>query len=66
MMREEFYQSQYGDPVNNYEIKAGAGGDGGGGYGAAESGESAEHYDDNNRGIVESVDVANTPNESFL
>jgi len=69
MMREEFYQSQYGDPVNNYEIKAGAGGGGGGGgggYGGAESGESAEHYDDNNRGIVESVDVANTPNESFL
>ncbi|XP_026830296.1 5-hydroxytryptamine receptor 1 isoform X4 [Ooceraea biroi] len=62
MMREEFYQSQYGDPVNNYEIKAGAGG----GYGGAESGESAEHYDDNNQGVVESVDIANTPNESFL
>ncbi|XP_067206411.1 5-hydroxytryptamine receptor 1 isoform X3 [Linepithema humile] len=62
MMREEFYQSQYGDPVNNYEIKAGAGG----GYGGAESAESAEHYDDSNQGIVESVDVASAPNESFL
>lgn len=63
MMREEFYQSQYGDPVNNYEIKAG------------ESAESAERLDDNQEGVVESVDVAGAagagagvgaPNESFL
>ncbi|XP_014470666.1 PREDICTED: 5-hydroxytryptamine receptor 1-like [Dinoponera quadriceps] len=54
MMREEFYQSQYGDPVNNYEIKAG------------ESAESADRFDDHR----ESMDVAGagagTPNESFL
>lgn len=63
MMREEFYQSQYGDPVNNYEIKAG------------ESAESADRLDDRHEGIVESMDVAGagagtcetgTPNESFL
>ncbi|XP_032679290.1 5-hydroxytryptamine receptor 1-like isoform X1 [Odontomachus brunneus] len=63
MMREEFYQSQYGDPVNNYEIKAG------------ESAESADRFDDHHEGIVESMDVAGagagtcgtgTPNESFL
>ncbi|XP_014605787.1 PREDICTED: 5-hydroxytryptamine receptor 1-like isoform X2 [Polistes canadensis] len=51
MMREEFYQSQYGDPVNNYEIKAG-------------ETESGDRLDDQG---VESIDVvANTPNESFL
>ncbi|XP_053976623.1 5-hydroxytryptamine receptor 1 isoform X2 [Hylaeus volcanicus] len=51
MMREEFYQSQYGDPINNYEIKAG-------------EMDGAECLD--NQG-VESIDVAaNAPNESFL
>ncbi|XP_025262814.1 5-hydroxytryptamine receptor 1 isoform X2 [Camponotus floridanus] len=65
MMREEFYQSQYGDPVNNYEIKAGCSGGYGGG-GGAESAESAEHYDDGNQDVVESVDVAGAPDESFL
>ncbi|KAK2585379.1 hypothetical protein KPH14_010054 [Odynerus spinipes] len=51
MMREEFYQSQYGDPVNNYEIKAG-------------ETESGDRLDDQG---VEAIDVvANTPNESFL
>ncbi|XP_029678830.1 5-hydroxytryptamine receptor 1 [Formica exsecta] len=62
MMREEFYQSQYGDPVNNYEIKAGCSGGGGG----AESAESAEHYEDGNQDIVESMDVTGAPDESFL
>lgn len=61
MMREEFYQSQYGDPVNNYEIKAGCSGGGG-----AESAESAEHYEDGNQGIVESMDITGAPDESFL
>ncbi|XP_015188492.1 PREDICTED: 5-hydroxytryptamine receptor 1 isoform X2 [Polistes dominula] len=52
MMREEFYQSQYGDPVNNYEIKPG-------------ETESGDRLDD--QGVVEAIDVvANTPNESFL
>ncbi|XP_050462324.1 5-hydroxytryptamine receptor 1-like [Cataglyphis hispanica] len=60
MMREEFYQSQYGDPVNNYEIKAGCSGGGG-----AESAESAEH-EDGNQGIVESMDITGAPDESFL
>lgn len=60
MMREEFYQSQYGDPVNNYEIKAGCSVGGG-----AESAESAEHYEDGNQGIVESIDTG-APDESFL
>lgn len=51
MMREEFYQSQYGDPVNNYEIKAG-------------ETETGDRLDDQG---VEAIDVvANTPNESFL
>lgn len=51
MMREEFYQSQYGYPVNNYEIKAG-------------EIESGDRLDDHG---VEAIDVvANTPNESFL
>lgn len=51
MMREEFYQSQYGDPANNYEIKAG-------------ETESADKLD-NQR--IESIDIgANTPSESFL
>ncbi|XP_076377106.1 5-hydroxytryptamine receptor 7 isoform X1 [Megalopta genalis] len=51
MMREEFYQSQYGDPINNYEIKAG-------------EMDGAERLD--NQG-VEAIDVAaNMPNESFL
>ncbi|XP_076182005.1 5-hydroxytryptamine receptor 7 isoform X2 [Ptiloglossa arizonensis] len=51
MMREEFYQSQYGDPINNYEIKAG-------------EMDGAECLD--NHG-VEAIDVAaNAPNESFL
>ncbi|XP_029037745.1 5-hydroxytryptamine receptor 1 [Osmia bicornis bicornis] len=51
MMREEFYQSQYGDPINNYEIKAG-------------EMDGAERLD--NQGI-EAIDVAaNAPNESFL
>ncbi|XP_072750145.1 5-hydroxytryptamine receptor 7 isoform X2 [Anoplolepis gracilipes] len=65
MMREEFYQSQYGDPVNNYEIKAGCSGGYGGG-GGAESADSAEQYDDGNQGVVESVDVVGAPDESFL
>ncbi|XP_017793240.1 PREDICTED: 5-hydroxytryptamine receptor 1 [Habropoda laboriosa] len=51
MMREEFYQSQYGDPINNYEIKAG-------------EMDGDERLD--NQGI-EAIDVgANAPNESFL
>ncbi|XP_015433143.1 PREDICTED: 5-hydroxytryptamine receptor 1-like [Dufourea novaeangliae] len=51
MMREEFYQSQYGDPINNYEIKAG-------------EMDGAERLD--NQG-VEAIDIAaNVPNESFL
>ncbi|XP_017890992.1 5-hydroxytryptamine receptor 1 isoform X2 [Ceratina calcarata] len=51
MMREEFYQSQYGDPVNNCEIKAGEMDD-------------AERL--NNQGI-EAIDIATSaPNESFL
>lgn len=65
MMREEFYQSQYGDPVNNYEIKAGCSGGYGVG-GGAESAESAEQYDDGNQDVVESMDVAGAPDESFL
>lgn len=65
MMREEFYQSQYGDPVNNYEIKAGCSGGFGGG-GGAESAESAEQYDDGNQDVVGSMDVAGAPDESFL
>ncbi|XP_015585587.1 5-hydroxytryptamine receptor 1 [Cephus cinctus] len=51
MMREEFYQSQYGDPVNNYVIRAGDN----------ESGGRLESHG------VESIDVASNPaNESFL
>ncbi|CAK9796547.1 5-hydroxytryptamine receptor 1 [Anthophora plagiata] len=51
MMREEFYQSQYGDPINNYEIKA-------------DEMDGEERLD--NQGI-EAIDVAaNAPNESFL
>lgn len=51
MMREEFYQSQYGDPINNCEIKAGEMDD-------------AERL--NNQGI-EAIDIATSaPNESFL
>ncbi|XP_076664905.1 5-hydroxytryptamine receptor 7 isoform X2 [Andrena cerasifolii] len=51
MMREEFYQSQYGDPINNYEIKAGE----------MDVAERLDHHG------VESIDVAATaPNESFL
>lgn len=50
-MREEFYQSQYGDPVNNCDIKA-------------SEMDDAERL--NNQGI-EAIDVAaNAPNESFL
>lgn len=59
MMREEFYQSQYGDPVNNYEINK-----------AGESAESADRLDDNQEAIVESVNItgagAGSPDESFL
>ena len=51
MMREEFYQSQYGDPINNYEIKAGE----------MDVAERLDHHG------VESIDVAaSAPNESFL
>ncbi|XP_043255875.1 5-hydroxytryptamine receptor 1 isoform X1 [Colletes gigas] len=51
MMREEFYQSQYGDPINNYDIKTGE----------INNVECLENQD------VEAIDVAaNAPNESFL
>lgn len=50
MMREEFYQSQYGDPINNCEIKAGE--------------IDAERL--NNQGIESIDIAANAPNESFL
>ncbi|XP_066582241.1 5-hydroxytryptamine receptor 1 [Prorops nasuta] len=51
MMREEFYQSQYGDPMNNDETKPGGTG-------------SIERLD---RQGVESIDIAaDTTNESFL
>lgn len=66
MMREEFYHSQYGDPVNNYEIKAGE---------SAESAERLDNQDNQQEGlVVESVDVGGTaavgvgvgpPNEGF-
>ncbi|XP_061931882.1 5-hydroxytryptamine receptor 1 isoform X2 [Apis cerana] len=50
MMREEFYQSQYGDPINNCEIKAG----------------EIDTERLNNQGIESIDIAANAPNESFL
>ena len=51
MMREEFYQSQYGDPVNNYVIRS-------------TDHEYGDRMENHGR---ESVDIATNPaNESFL
>ncbi|XP_043272678.1 5-hydroxytryptamine receptor 1 [Venturia canescens] len=57
IMREEFYQSQYGDPVNNYVIRSTD----------QESGERLENHACSGLCGRESLDIAGNPaNESFL
>lgn len=56
MMREEFYQSQYGDPVNNYVIRSSD----------HDSGDRLENHGSGAFGR-DSIDIAANPaNESFL
>lgn len=69
MMREEFYQSQYGDPVNNYVIRAAAAAD----NAAVASDEcnatrvSHESHNSQIAGRDSVTELApNPPNESFL
>ncbi|XP_020293889.1 5-hydroxytryptamine receptor 1 isoform X2 [Pseudomyrmex gracilis] len=68
VMREEFYQSQYGDPSHNYQIKDNICSSGviGGIGNIAKSSEDAEQFGDINEGIIDSVDMAGVRNESFL